>query len=267
LSGAGRSKSDGSPIGSHTYCMRTDAQELLARAVHELGHAVVAHRLGFKIEAVELDPQLRVVFPSEDMVPASERDLHCMAVVCLAGPVATSRLTGRPLDEVLADVGADDAEKVRVPVDASPEGHRSAFKRDALEGARVMVDQSWSAILRVARVLVERSKLSGDEIAELLKPSEPRGALGRRGGLGGSDGISHRLSEVTGGAEESVHPPGTSGVPRATASHRIEPPFIAWVQGALDYLGPTRSRRADAGWPVRASGGDSRVTPLASLAG
>jgi hypothetical protein len=41
-----------------------DPQELLGRAVHELAHAVAAHRLGYAIDHVQLEPP-KVVFPSE----------------------------------------------------------------------------------------------------------------------------------------------------------------------------------------------------------
>jgi hypothetical protein len=105
-----------------------------------------------------------------------------MATVLMAGPFATSLLTGRPLDDVLSDVGADDAEKLQVLVDASRDGHRGAFRRDVMAAAEAMVRREWSAIQRTARILVEKGQLSGDEIAELLKRprvpprSERRGA-------------------------------------------------------------------------------------------
>jgi hypothetical protein len=169
----------------------TDEQETWVRAVHETSHAVSAIKLGYTIDHVELDPQPRIVFPSEDVVAPSEqseRDLHCMAVVLMAGPVATSRLTGRPLDEVLADVGADDAEKFRVLVDASREGHRGAFRRDVMAATEEMVRREWSAILRVARILVEKRRLFGDEFAELLKPPRVPPRSERRGATKHQDG-------------------------------------------------------------------------------
>ena len=79
-------------------------------------------------------------------------------MVVLAGPVAEARLTGRPLDEVLAGSGmADSAEFDRL-VKASPEGRRCAFRRDALEGAERMVAMNWPAITNEDEPPVRRSR-------------------------------------------------------------------------------------------------------------
>jgi hypothetical protein len=158
-----------------------DAQQIYGRAVQELAHAVACHRLGFRIDHVQFDPP-KVVLPSEDVVEASEqsvRDLHCMAVVCLAGPVATSRLTGPPMDDVLKDVGADDAEKLRVLVDASPEGRRSSFRRDAVAAAEAMVQSNWDAILRIA---------PDRQVAEAARGAAEVGATRATGHQVGSEG-------------------------------------------------------------------------------
>ena len=130
----------------------------MSAALHEAGHAVIAERLGLRVEKVTLAPPLTTLL--ED-VPENARTRY--AVLALAGDAAERR--AMPDEPVVCP--ADRGLARRALVLDSPLATETRF--DIAEArAEALVRECWSSILRVTETLARSCALSGDEVRALL---------------------------------------------------------------------------------------------------
>ena len=136
----------------------------LAIARHESGHAVCAHLEGFRVDSLELDPdggQMFCVGPGDFL----EAGLHPLDVGVKCALVAVA---GAAVSEVpMSAQDHADLERAFWLADFD----RRLFYTDRqtfLQIAREQLAEHADKVDRVARALVERGRLSGDEFRELL---------------------------------------------------------------------------------------------------
>lgn len=154
-------------------------QELEATAYHEAGHAVITRRLGYTVHSVTIKPGddyqgLAVsdspLFGRDPTLggPESGTDerMQHRVIAALAGSVAERRFNPEIFD---IENSSDDYEVVfdtclRLGGDgdgASKVGEELYQKTEAL------VSEHWLEIDRVARALLDRTELSGDDIERI----------------------------------------------------------------------------------------------------
>lgn len=176
-------------------------KELLHAAIHEAGHAVIAHRLGFQVETVTILSAGDaggwtdiVIAPTPD-----RRQIEDRVQILLAGRAANEAF-GAP-----ADTGAtsDLAEATRLlaaartsfglagqlVVRSSPDDALALVARDRalaedvngelgrlMKATRRIVNENRDALQRVADALVDKFVLDGTELANLITPrlAQPR---------------------------------------------------------------------------------------------
>jgi hypothetical protein len=138
------------------------ADERLAAALHESAHAVVTLALGGKIVTVEIEPE-----PCANCQHL--RDTTNDALVALAGPLAEWHAGGSEPTDAAWDVDMERAMAVAETI--SPEDPVAAF-RNFLDKVQQLVEENWSQIRIVAAALLQRKRLTGDEVDEI-------GELGR----------------------------------------------------------------------------------------
>lgn len=151
-------------------------------AFHEAGHAVVAHLLGRRVLAVEVedDPDswrpgatagrvqvdaIPVPFNPSRLTAAERKSFESEAIVALAGRVAEARfmnLPGGVLDEDDAATFARAARYLRPP-------NLTRFRAEAAQLADDYVRRHFELIRVVARALLESSFLTGTEFRRLVK--------------------------------------------------------------------------------------------------
>lgn len=131
------------------------------KAHHDAGHAVVAYMLGLKVQCVSLDADASTTIELPD---GDERTI----LVDLAGPYAQRHFA--PLSAWRRPKQLDDLRKA---ADLIAEMHGTgevASKYRAYVEARAtqMVEQYWPLIEVIAKGLVERQLIPGDEMAEIM---------------------------------------------------------------------------------------------------
>jgi hypothetical protein len=162
-------------------------------AYHEAGHAIAFHRLGYGVTEARLhstggyvdvaDCDYRTTLPARpdglysgvELVNAARP--HAMTF--LAGPVAEARHVGLDSlrgcwrqDEPGFDVGLVETWLRQV---THPDEYDSAASW-LTSHAVWLVDEEWPAIERVAEALIERTVLSGEQVAELAEQHSPGNA-------------------------------------------------------------------------------------------
>lgn len=156
-----------------------------ASAYHEAGHAVAAVHVGLRFIEVTIRPGSdsygKVVFPSvgamdwsrwatpTELVAIEGNEgvpletpmawLEARFLVSWAGPIAEERFTG----EWDAEGASEDMEALATFLPLGPDPFP-----DAREAARAVVDTRWTEIEAVAAGLLERGRLSGDEVRAIV---------------------------------------------------------------------------------------------------
>jgi hypothetical protein len=129
-------------------------------AVHESGHAVIAHVLGHPVLSVSLiDRLVRTRYRRGD--PAAHwREL----LICLAGPAAEQRYDRTNFPFWIGPYGTD-LDNARRHIEACG---FAEWRDDAEQCARILVRENWRRITRVARELQARGTLTGDELSGIM---------------------------------------------------------------------------------------------------
>lgn len=181
----------------HVYRHRRSGRRVRERrvtSVHEAAHAVVAGALGLRVERVMLESthegytahavdtvadaiELLKMFPEVARVlrlAAKRRaDVVRFACVAMAGPLAEERLLGR-----MTAGGRGDREDVDACADLlglRGRRARARFFDEAEAKAKAILDERWPDVVRVARMLLRRERvsrwrpLSGRELRALVR--------------------------------------------------------------------------------------------------
>ena len=140
-----------------------DAWQVEQCARHEAGHAICAWRLGVPIASADLT---LVITQPRGRSPSVQRS---RAVIALGGPMAEDAYRGYTLEEQHAlwgSVWSVDLSNAlaRLPLTDSV--------ASALQQARGIVREHWSLIELVAQALTSRGRLTGAEIARLIRSEE-----------------------------------------------------------------------------------------------
>ncbi len=157
-------------------------RHLRLTAYHEAGHAVIAQLCGQQITEVEIvgdDDHLGTVrslrFPEE---PPPETDPHLPTapierrLLCTAaGMVAESMVSGRDeWDEGCEDLDAAVRLAMRVVDDCD---RVIPFLDIVREHTEELLRRNWKAVETLAGALLERRRMSGEEVRKLLSPLLP----------------------------------------------------------------------------------------------
>lgn len=150
--------------------------------IHEAGHAVVAHALGFEVVAIEpTDTGFKTAFEAPEAPTLLEH--YLTAVITLAGAAAQQKAGVAPdpgcdtdrnqaIASILLYLGEDPQAWVScLTSDYMPEQFEPAYIR-AGELAVDLVKARWSSIQTLAAALEEFQSLSMDEIKDILEPEE-----------------------------------------------------------------------------------------------
>jgi hypothetical protein len=132
------------------------ADERMAVAFHEAGHAVVARALGSKVVTVEIEPE-----PCANCL--HPRGTTNAAVVALAGDQAERRAV--PESEGSAEVDfrtARDVAERLAPMIATE------LLESFRDQARALLDAQWPDVVSIAGALIARGRLTGAEIDLLI---------------------------------------------------------------------------------------------------
>jgi len=160
-----------------------------AIAYHEAGHAVVCIRLGRNLSRVLLgEKRRRGFFECEEWPPTTRQAIEDEIVSFYAGLAAQRIFTGRPV-RVAAMVTVTIREGRRTVAGLETDGSQifllalRAIGSEPAEiaelcrrldaRARELVADAWAAVELVARELLARRALSGDEVRELVRQATP----------------------------------------------------------------------------------------------
>jgi hypothetical protein len=135
-------------------------------AWHEAGHAAAYHYLGWPIAFVEIREDDTGLTRGLERV---DRPL-CVAFVCVAGPVAQAKFAGALVDELLQDdaVGRIDLAAARRHL-AKVAGDPEVRLRCAIIAARLLVEQQWPLVERIAEALLARGRLDARQLDALFQ--------------------------------------------------------------------------------------------------
>jgi hypothetical protein len=136
-------------------------------AVHESGHIVALAHWGFRFKSVWLwrgrsgKVDGRVVQPDI----SHERDRLACAICCLAGPMATWRLTGVPPEK--QDGAGDDLDKCREQL--SKVRFRERLGIDSITPFTTeLIEHNWQAVQWLACHLAARKALTFNDVVKLI---------------------------------------------------------------------------------------------------
>jgi len=130
-----------------------------AAAYHEAGHAVVALALGYRCYSVAIEDGGRAV--------CDEPAEHALALL-IASFIAEAKCTGE------ADIWRDEEDRVRAAdlalwIARGDMNTASSLLSTVTEQTRARVEEHWAEIETIANALVEKRKLSGEEILTLIR--------------------------------------------------------------------------------------------------
>jgi len=140
-----------------------------ALAIHESGHAVVAHGVGFELEAVEMD--CATGNGGADYIMPDDADLVAEVAVTSAGYVAEH------LARRASSMAYRDYLKIRRLLAHLPEAERASVHAEGFRQAETILVVEWDAVLRLAAELLARRWrdgssiviIEGDELMALLQ--------------------------------------------------------------------------------------------------
>lgn len=157
-------------------------QELEATAHHEAGHAVIRWRLGYPIThasiiakgrdkgEVEGANPLGILDPhAEDVDDALLGDLMRSNVkITLAGPTAQERFDPASVEDVHSEKDREAVSDLIMRLSWSPESIQpvaEALKQETRE----LVEKHWQEVEGVARLLLKRREVTGEELTRFLE--------------------------------------------------------------------------------------------------
>jgi hypothetical protein len=135
--------------------------ELISVACHEIGHAVVAHELGLRVESVEVrgDATGRCFYR-----PGNEEDL---VVAAMAGEAAELELGLRDAGDAADRADPDRLMALGFARRIEPADPDLAVRRGAAQ-ARTLLQRYWSPVERLGEILLEQRLIAGEELRTLL---------------------------------------------------------------------------------------------------
>lgn len=170
-------------------------------AIHQAGHAVIAYRLGIRVHSVSVhdsnDSYGEIIHGLTARDAATDADHWESSVTRLAGAMiwqagvlAQQRLADTTGPGTLTAPTGDSEIESTQPFQVRPDGDQDEVLRCAQELCRddderpafyqwsdlhvkALVNRYWPDIQAVARPLVERRRLTGDEIGEILEGMNP----------------------------------------------------------------------------------------------
>ena len=130
-----------------------------AVAYHEAGHAVVALALGYRCYSVAIEDAGRAV--------CDEPAEHALALM-IASFIAEAKCMGE------ADIWRDVADRVRAAdlalwIARGDMNTASSLLSTVTAQAKARVEEHWAEIETIANALVEKRKLSGEEVLTLVR--------------------------------------------------------------------------------------------------
>jgi hypothetical protein len=128
------------------------------RAYHEAGHAIAARQLGLRVTEVTLDAAMT-------MTPQSDSGRRRSCVVDYAGPAAEQHFARLSTDQCAAlwtDAWVGDRQHIEALQLSDAE------RVKARERARWLVRVHWKKVDAVAKELIARGPMTGDQMRELL---------------------------------------------------------------------------------------------------
>jgi len=166
---------------------RRKEEEHRGTAYHEAGHAVVNRHLGYAVSSVTIeagddyqgavlhdDPLFGCDLEIDDVESGTDEKIAHSIIVAFAGPAAEKHLN----PEFFNLEGARGDYKVIADLVFCLVGHpdQATAKADELDQqAQALVLEHWPHIDRVARALLDRTELTGDDLETLISLGEPAG--------------------------------------------------------------------------------------------
>ncbi len=143
-------------------------------AIHEAGHAVLAHVVGWQIKLVVVEP------PSQGRCETGdEENQHKLDQICFlySGPAASARQQGRTLADLLEaypDRWATDRQRIDELAEAlEPVLSADETKREEQRRAEEFIAEHWPAVTALAEALTERLEIPGDEAHAIIAHARP----------------------------------------------------------------------------------------------
>jgi cell division protease FtsH len=183
-----------------------DPNDIRYVAIHEAGHAVSAVVLGFNLKSVEIrrrrmpSGQWSLGFTDTgsvvnlEVAGKGEEFVKSYLIQEFSGPMAELQVNDRAAESsaladdlegarriaVLAICEASDKGDGTFEINpnemARNEARLNSLIRNALEATNLLIKDHWSAICRVADLLVTRKVLTGDEVATIVNAARNRGS-------------------------------------------------------------------------------------------
>jgi hypothetical protein len=146
---------------------------LMSIALHEAGHAVALTVQGIDVTECWIDTVAgngRTEHPEFDPNGAEASDLQKYAVACLAGWEAQIHHEPTLNPDAYANSIQSDLNKARSLIVCIPvsDEHREAIYDQCKRRARALIQENFAKVDKLAVALIERHRLSGPYIAELI---------------------------------------------------------------------------------------------------
>ena len=175
-----------SPFGRQNYTtlykrkpiMTVTTNTLAGTRIHESGHATIGHALGMRVWEVAAPSSEPGSLGVTRAVPAHQP--AAQLIFAIAGPIATRRFTGEPLDlgQESAETHTDFAHAVRAiakMLEANPNQTARSIVAAAMNFAEKMVAEHWDEIELLAEAIKDAGgTLTGSALAEILGPMLPK---------------------------------------------------------------------------------------------
>lgn len=163
-------------------------------AYHEAGHAMIAYRLGIPVGEISIQPKesatgwvwyqqpLAEIIRSDDTSDERRIQMERCAMVCLAGREAQMRFNFEELQEEDFKVDLDIVNHALNKF-SSCEEEVLTYEKLLEIRTRWLFDQpmAWEMVTDLARVLLEKESLSGEEIHAVFEEVERRYIRSRTG--------------------------------------------------------------------------------------
>jgi hypothetical protein len=153
------------------------------QALHEAGHAVVAQDLGWPVREVVIETKKELVqgIPSTttgstevDHPKCTLENSGLFAALALAGYTAIRRLNNQEAMNVLISEFGWDWLKIQQQfhaINLQP-GHQLAAIYEGVAEAEGMITKHQTALARIAKLLTQKKRISGDEVRKIMQEEE-----------------------------------------------------------------------------------------------
>jgi len=163
---------DADAAPSHVDADRGASEALKILAIHEAGHAIAAIRLRLSLRYTMLEARWphngSTVFASSPKGTPGREERE--AVLAYAGCAAELQALGNVGDWAVVFRSLDDFDKARtIGRRLVTEGELRPWIDDRRKDARALIAADWLAVQAVADAILERRKLYGPEVRELIR--------------------------------------------------------------------------------------------------